>query len=175
MHGHTHGTHRARWVLENVRIHTYTKLVHSRFARSIGPYRWAAREHFTAYFDRRLLKAWSNMGQPLHLCFHCDVSAAWKARTARLRTSDRRTRLLRRGAKEGSDTFPKSFTVLFTAHDTGQPAGSGAGCGPFATCSNSPVLLRRWRAPGEGLERREFSPGIPEVTGISKTLKDRLP
>jgi hypothetical protein len=35
----------------------------------------------------------------------------------------------------------------------------------------SPVLLRRWRAPGEGLERREFSPRIPEV--ISKTLKDK--
>ena len=60
---HTGHTGRDRgWVLENVRIHTYTKLVHSLFARSIGPYRWAAREHFTAYFDRRLLKAWSNMG-----------------------------------------------------------------------------------------------------------------
>ena len=61
--------------------------------------------------------------------------------------------------------------MLFTAHDTGQPVGSAAGCGPFATCSSSPELLMRWRAPGEDLERREFSPGIPEV--ISKTLKDR--
>ena len=58
--------------------------------------------------------------------------------------------------------MPKSFTVLFTAHDTGQHVGSAAGCGPFATCYNSPELLRRWKAPGEGLERREFSPGIPE-------------
>ena len=75
------------------------------------------------------------------------------------------------GAKEGSKALPKSFTVLFTAHDTGQHVGSAAGCGPFATCYNSPELLRRWKAPGEGLERREFSPGIPEV--ISKTLKDK--
>ena len=54
-----------------------------------------------------------------------------------------------------------------------QHVGSAVGCGPFATCYNFPELLRRWRAPGEGLERREFSPGIPEV--ISKTLKDTPP
>jgi hypothetical protein len=34
------------------------------------------------------------------------------------------------------------------------------------------VLLRRWRAPGEGLERREFSPGIPEVISKTKNTKD---
>ena len=35
-------------------------------------------------------------------------------RTGRLRTSDRRTRLLGRGAKQRGEHVPESFTALFT-------------------------------------------------------------
>ena len=65
----------------------------------------------------------------------------------------------------------KSFTALFTARDGGVPMSSAAGCEPSPTCYRSHELLGRWGRCGEGLERREFSPGLPEV--ISIALKDR--
>ena len=59
-------------------------------------------------------------------------------RTGRLRTSDRRTRLLGRGAKQRGEQVPESFTVLFTARDGGVPVGSAAGCGPLPTWEKKP-------------------------------------
>ena len=47
------GTHWARQVLENLLFYTYTKLYSQSFAASIGLYRWAAREHCTAYFRQK--------------------------------------------------------------------------------------------------------------------------
>ena len=89
-------------------------------------------------------------------------------RTGRLRTSDRRTRLLGRGAKQCGEHVPESFTALFTARDGGVPVGSAAGCGPFPTCYRSHKLLGRSRGHGRDLERRQFSPVKTEV--ISNTL-----
>ena len=40
-------------MLENVLIHTYTKLYSQSCAASIGLYRWAAREHCTAFFRQK--------------------------------------------------------------------------------------------------------------------------
>ena len=91
-------------------------------------------------------------------------------RTGRLRTSDRRTRLLGRGAKQCGEHVPESFTALFTARDGGVPVGSAAGCGPFPTCYRSHKLLGRSRGHGRDLERRQFSPVKTEV--ISNTLED---
>ena len=93
-------------------------------------------------------------------------------RTGRLRTSDRRTRLLGRGAKQRGEQLPESFTALFTARDGGVPVGSAAGCGPFPTCYRSHKLLGRLRGHGRDLERRQFSPVKTEV--ISNRLKDSL-
>ena len=93
-------------------------------------------------------------------------------RTGRLRTSDRRTRLLGRGAKQCGEHVPESFTALFTARDGGVPVGSAAGCGPFPTCYRSHKLLGRLRGHGRDLERRQFSPVKTEV--ISNRLKDRV-
>ena len=92
-------------------------------------------------------------------------------RTGRLRTSDRRTRLLGRGAKQCGEHVPESFTALFTARDGGVPVGSAAGCGPFPTCYRSHKLLGRLRGHWRDLERRQFSPVKTEV--ISNRLKDR--
>ena len=92
-------------------------------------------------------------------------------RTGRLRTSDRRTRLLGRGAKQCGEHVPESFTALFTARDGGVPVGSAAGCGPFPTCYRSHKLLGRLRGHGRDLERRQFSPVKTEV--ISNRLKDK--
>ena len=92
-------------------------------------------------------------------------------RTGRLRTSDRRTRLLGRGAKQRGEQVPESFTALFTARDGGVPVGSAAGCGPFPTCYRSHKLLGHSRGHGRDLERRQFSPVKTEV--ISVTLKDK--
>jgi len=91
-------------------------------------------------------------------------------RTGRLRTSDRRTRLLGRGAKQCGEHVPESFTALFTARGGGVPVGSAAGCGPFPTCYRSHKLLGRSRGHGRDLERRQFSPVKTEV--ISNTLED---
>ena len=91
-------------------------------------------------------------------------------RTGRLRTSDRRTRLLGRGAKQCGEHMPESFTALFTARDGGVPVSSAAGCGPFPTCYRSHKLLGRLRGHGRDLERRQFSPVKTEL--ISIRLKD---
>ena len=94
-------------------------------------------------------------------------------RTGRLRTSDRRTRLLGRGAKQRGEQVTELFTVLFTARDGGVPVGSAADCGPFPTCYRSHKLLGRSRGHGRDLERRQFSPVKTEV--ISVTLTPSLP
>jgi hypothetical protein len=99
-------------------------------------------------------------------------------RTGRLRTSDRRTRLLGRGAKQCGEHVPESFTALFTARDGGVPVGSAAGCGPFPTCYRSHKLLGRLRGHGRDLERRQFSPVKTEVIsnrlGIPKGYEIRI-
>ena len=66
----------------------------------------------------------------------------------------------------------KSFTALFTARDGGVPMSSAAGCEPSPTCYRSHELLGRWGRCGEGLERREFSPGLPEVISIALKVNE---
>ena len=93
-------------------------------------------------------------------------------RTGRLRTSDRRTRLLRTGAKQRGEQVPESFTALYSQLvAVVYSVGSAAGCRPFPTCYRSHKLLGRSRGHGRDLERRQFSPVKTEV--ISIPLEDK--
>jgi hypothetical protein len=97
-------------------------------------------------------------------------------RTGRLRTSDRRTRLLGRGAKQRGEQVTDSFTALFTARDGGVPVGCWVQrpnvdryrpvTGPIS-CWGAQVSRGHGRDP---LERGQFSPVKTQV--ISNTLED---